>query len=199
MRRVLVVPAVVVCLLAPAAAAHASARDVIRDCTDNGQIDSHHSAQDYNSALHNLPSDVDEYTDCRQIIAAAERRDAGGGGGGGGGGGSVSGGGLPGVGGTPPPAAGANLPKTPGEAGALAQAAKNGGNPVSVSGTPITPGGSGITSAAFRHSLPAPLIALLALLGLGGLAWALTVARARGLHLPVPVGRVLDRAFPRRA
>ena len=70
---------------------------------------------------------------------------------------------------------------------------------MSVAGEPVTPGGSGITSAAFRHSLPAPLIALLALLALGALAWALTVARARGIQPPDPVARVLDRVFPRRA
>jgi hypothetical protein len=61
------------------------------------------------------------------------------------------------------------------------------------------PGGSGITSSAFRHSLPAPLIALLVLLGLGALAWAATVARARGINPPVPVLRALERVFPRRA
>ena len=196
MRRVLAVPAVLACLLVPAVAAHASGRDVVRDCTDNGRIDSHHSSSDYNSALHNLPSDVDEYTDCRQIIEAAQRRDANRGGGGGGG--AVSGGGLPGVGSPPPPSAGANLPKTPGEAGALSQAAK-GGAPVTVSGEPVTPGGSGVTTAGFRHSLPAPLIALLALLALAALGWALTVGRAHGLHPPMPVVRVLDRVFPRRA
>jgi hypothetical protein len=40
---------------------------------------------------------------------------------------------------------------------------------------------------------------LLVLLGLGGLAWATTVARARGLQPPLPVLRALDRVFPRRA
>ena len=82
---------------------------------------------------------------------------------------------------------------------ALGQAAKNGGAPVGVAGQPITPGGSGITSAAVRHALPAPLVVLLVLLGLGGLAWAATVARARGIQPPPPVLRVLNRVFPRRA
>jgi hypothetical protein len=198
MRRVLAVPAVLACLLVPVASAHASGRGVVRDCTDNGRIDQHHSAADYNSALASLPSDVNEYTDCRQIIEAAQRRDANRGtSGGGAGGGSVSGGGLPGTG--APPAGGAPAPATPGEANALGQAAKNGGAPVGVAGQPITPGGSGITSAAVRHALPAPLVVLLVLLGLGGLAWAATVARARGIQPPPPVLRVLNRVFPRRA
>jgi hypothetical protein len=199
MRRVLAVPAVLACLLVPATAAHASARDVVRDCTDNGRIDSPHSPADYKGALHNLPSDVDEYTDCRQIIEAAQRRDAhssssGGGGGtlgGGGGGPAFPGGGTPGG---PSP-----LPQSPAEKNAIANIGKTGGGPVTVAGQPVVPGGSGITSSAFRHSLPAPLIVLLVLLGLGALAWAVTVARARGINPPVPVLRALERVFPRRA
>jgi hypothetical protein len=197
MRRVLAVPAVLACLLVPAAAAHASGRDVVRDCTDNGRIDGYHSPQDYKSALSSLPSDVAEYTDCRQIIEAAQRRDAhrhapGTGGGGGGGGG-----GFPGVPGTT--ATGSPTPATPAEANALKGAAKGGGAPVTVAGEPVTPGGSGVVSAAVRHSLPGPLIALLVLLALGALAWAATLARARGIQAPLPVLRALDRVFPRRA
>jgi hypothetical protein len=186
-------------LLVPATAAHASARDVVRDCTDNGRIDSPHSPADYKGALHNLPSDVDEYTDCRQIIEGAQRRDAGRGSGGGAG---VGGGGgvpptFPGGGATA--GGGSGLPQTAAEKNAIDQIGKNGGGPVSVAGQPIVPGGSGITSSAFRHSLPAPLIVLLVLLGLGALGWAVTVARARGINPPVPVLRALERVFPRRA
>jgi hypothetical protein len=198
MRRVLAVPAVLACLLVPATAAHASARDVVRDCTDNGRIDNPHSPADYKGALNNLPSDVDEYTDCRQIIEAAQRRDAHRGSAGG----TTStggGGGLPPTlpgGGTP--SGGSPLPQTPAEKSAINQVGRSGGGPVTVAGEPIVPGGSGITSSAFRHSLPAPLIALLVLLGLGALAWAATVARARGINPPVPVLRALERVFPRR-
>jgi hypothetical protein len=198
MRRVLAVPAVLACLLVPATAAHASARDVVRDCTDNGRIDNPHSPADYKGALNNLPSDVDEYTDCRQIIEAAQRRDAHRGSGGGGGGT------LGGGGGVPPlfpgaPSGGSPVPQSPAEKNAVNQVGKNGGGPVTIAGEPVVPGGSGITSSAFRHSLPAPLIALLVLLGLGALAWAATVARARGINPPVPVLRALERVFPRRA
>jgi hypothetical protein len=183
-------------LLVPATAAHASARDVVRDCTDNGRIDRSHSSQDYNAALHNLPSDVDEYTDCRQIIEAAQRRDAHRGGGTTGG----SGGGFPGsFGGGGTTGGGSSLPQNAAETNALNQVGQSGGAPVSVAGQPIVPGGSGITSSAFRHSLPAPLIALLVLLGLGALGWAATVARARGINPPDPVLRALERVFPRRA
>jgi hypothetical protein len=196
MRRVpAVATAVLACLLVAAPAAHASGRDVVRDCTDNGRIDNFHSSQDYKAALGSLPSDVAEYTDCRQIIESAQRRDAhrsppGSGGGGGGGG-------FPG--GTGIPSTGSPAPSTPAESNALKQATAGGGAAVPVAGEPITPGGSGIVNAAVRHALPTSVIVLLVLLGLGALAWATTVARARGLQPPLPVLRVLDRVFPRRA
>lgn len=198
MRRVLVFT-VLVCLLLPATGP-AAPRDVIRDCTDNGRIDSRHSQGDYSGALRRLPSDVDEYTECRRIIEQAKRRDArqppGGGGGGetSGGGGVV--GGLPGT--SPPPAA--SVPANPGEASLIDQAAGPAGEaPVAVAGEPITPGGSGITEAAFRHALPAPLLVVVILFGLGALATTISGARSRGLHAPAAVLRVFDRVFPRRA
>lgn len=201
MRRALLLT-VVVCLLAPAGAS-ATPRDVIRDCTDNGRIDRTHSQGDYQGALRRLPSDVDEYTECRRIIEAAKRRDAGrntgsgggttAGGGGGGGGGVVNGF----DGGDPPPAA--NVPASPAEAGALNQATNGAAAPVAVAGEPITPGGSGITEAAFRHALPTPLLLLVILFGLGALAMAATGARGRGWRAPGPVLRVFDRVFPHRA
>ena len=215
MRRVTaVLLTLVLCLLALPAVAGASGRSVVRDCTDNGRIDRPHSQKDYNDALRRLPSDVDEYTDCRQIIEQAKRRDArggsssGGSGGSGGGGGGVSGGsggGVPGAGGsfgtfdtpTIPPAS--NVPANPAESGAIAQATQNGGAPVAVSGEPITPGGSGLTEAALRHDIPGPLLILIVLLGLGALGVTISGARARGLHAPGAAQRVFDRVFPRRA
>ena len=214
MRRLYAVLTLLVCLLALPAVAGASGRSVVRDCTDNGRIDQHHSQSDYKSALSSLPSDVDEYTDCRQIIESAKRRDAradsnGGGSGGSGGGGTGGGGGgtFPGTGSTgsgagfdsvtPPPSS--NVPTAPGESNAVAQAAANGGAPVAVAGDPITPGGSGLTEAAFRHDVPGPLLALIILLGLGALAMTVSGARARGMRAPGAALRVFDRVFPRRA
>jgi hypothetical protein len=201
MRRVHAVLTVLACLLILPAAAGASGRSVVRDCTDNGQIDSSHSQSDYKDALHSLPSDVNEYTDCRQIIEQSKRRDArksdngssGSGGGGTGGSGSFSGFDTP----TPPAAS--NVPSSPAETGALAQAANGGAAAVPVAGDPITPGGAGLTEAAFRHDVPGPLLALVILLGLGALATTVSGARARGLHAPGVALRAFDRVFPRRA
>jgi hypothetical protein len=207
MRRAFAALTVLGCLLVVPATAGASGRSVVRDCTDNGRIDSHHSQGDYKSALGGLPSDVDEYTDCRQIIEQAKRRDAsssGSAGSGSGGGGGFSGGGGGGISGgfdsaTPPPAS--NFPATPSpsENSALAQAGAQGGGPVAVAGEPITPGGTGVTEAAFRHDVPGPLLALVILLGLGALAMTVSGGRARGLRAPGGAVRVFDRVFPRRA
>jgi hypothetical protein len=68
--------------LVGAAVAHASATSVIRDCTLDGVLQGSYTQKELRGALANLPSDVDEYTNCRDIIRAAQL--AGGSGGGGG-------------------------------------------------------------------------------------------------------------------
>src|SRR3954469_23509912 len=96
MRRLL--PLLIALLLLPTAAALASGGKVIRDCTDDGRLQGHYSQKDLRDALSSLPSDIDEYTDCRDVIRRAAFGGAGGSGGGkggsnGGGGSSSSGGG----------------------------------------------------------------------------------------------------------
>ena len=53
------------------AAAQASWQAVIRDCAQDGKLDQHYSQSDLRKAEQNLPSDIDEYTDCRSVIRAA--------------------------------------------------------------------------------------------------------------------------------
>ncbi|HWH44502.1 MAG TPA: hypothetical protein VNT32_07210 [Thermoleophilaceae bacterium] len=55
-------------LAAPAALA--SGRDVIKDCAEDGVIDGDYSEKEYEQAQDQLPSDIDEYTDCREAIRA---------------------------------------------------------------------------------------------------------------------------------
>jgi len=69
-RTFLVMAAVLV--LGMPAAAHASSSDnVIRDCAQDGKLDKHYSQKQLQQAYKNLPSDIDEYTDCRQVIRSA--------------------------------------------------------------------------------------------------------------------------------
>jgi hypothetical protein len=60
-----------VLLLGVPAAARASGSDVIRDCADDGKLDKQYSQKELQDAQSNLPSDIDEYTDCRSVIRAA--------------------------------------------------------------------------------------------------------------------------------
>src|SRR3954447_25681439 len=104
MRRLLLTLTFTFALLAPATA-RAGGAAVIRDCTDDGRLEGHYTQRDLRDALSSIPSDVDEYTNCRDVIRrAAFSAGAGGGGKGGGsagapggaGGGSGSGGGSAG-------------------------------------------------------------------------------------------------------
>ena len=66
-------------LLVPSAAL-ASGSTVVRDCTDDGKLSKRYSQSEYRDALANLPTDVDEYTDCRDVIRRAQLSAAGSGG-----------------------------------------------------------------------------------------------------------------------
>lgn len=79
-----ILAALLVALLALPAFAQASGEDVIRDCSEDGTIDGSYSQSEYEDARDNLPSDVDQYSDCRDVIAQAQagnRKRSGGGGG----------------------------------------------------------------------------------------------------------------------
>jgi hypothetical protein len=95
-RAVTILAALVVALLALPALASASGEDVIRDCYDDGHIDGSYSQEEYQDAQDNIPGDVDQYSDCRDVIAQAQAdrsRSGGGSNGSGSGGGSGSSGG----------------------------------------------------------------------------------------------------------
>jgi hypothetical protein len=63
--------AAALCALVLPAAAHASPSAVIRDCAEDGDLDRKYSNEDLRKAENNLPADLDEYSDCREVIAGA--------------------------------------------------------------------------------------------------------------------------------
>jgi len=74
--------------------AAASGDDVIRDCAQDGDLDHQYSDGELEDANRNMPSDIDQYSDCRDVIAQAQAGGRGGSDSGAGpGGGSSSGGG----------------------------------------------------------------------------------------------------------
>ena len=61
-----------------AAPAMASPTSVIRDCSEDGVLNGKYSQSELDGALEQLPSDLDEYTDCRAVIRRAQLGAAGG-------------------------------------------------------------------------------------------------------------------------
>jgi hypothetical protein len=179
--------ALVLSLAAPALA-HASGGQVIRDCTDDGRLSHRYSQKDYADALAHLPTDVDEYSDCRSVIRRAQLGAFGGGGNGnggggngasGGGGGAGSAGGGGGGGGTGDTGTGGGGPApdpfataTPQERASFAKAVQSGAAPVRLDGRPVTPGTLGGSKVNRVSDLPTPLLVVLALLAAGALAAA---------------------------
>jgi hypothetical protein len=169
--------------LAVPAFAQASGSAVIRDCTDDGQLSKTYSQKDYADALAHLPADVDEYSDCRDVIARARLGGAGGGGGGhnggaSGGGGATGGGTGGGSGGTGGDTGTSSAPTdpfadaTPAERASYAKAVQAGAAPVALDGRPITPGALGGATHTGVSDVPTPLLVVLALLALGGIGAA---------------------------
>jgi hypothetical protein len=171
MRRVIVFTVALVCALAllMPASAPASGRAVIRDCTDDGQLSKSYTQKDYRDALAHLPTDVDEYTDCRDVIRRAQLGGAGGSKNGPGGPGAPGGGGGGGL----------TQANGPAEKAALARAQKGGGAPIHIGGRTVTPGSSRFTASDVRNALPAPLLVVLLMLGAGALTVGGITARNR--------------------
>jgi hypothetical protein len=176
------------CVAVPATASADTVRTRIqKDCTD-GQINGHYSKAQLADALAHMPADADEYTDCSDVIRRAELSGGNGssssGGGGGTTGGGTTGGGTTGTGspaaaGTAGDADAAAAPAPDPMTGASAaqraafqKAVQAGSAPVQLDGRPIHPGELGGTKSSGLSDLPTPLLAILALLILGGLGAA---------------------------
>jgi len=167
----------VLTLLVAAPAAMAGTRaDIIADCFDDGVLDGNYSASQIRDARNNLPADVDQYSDCRDVLARAL-----------GGSGSQQVGGGDGGGSTTPAGSGGGTsapltPNGPAEQRALEDAASKGGKtPVDVGGTEVLPGAAGFATGAARNDLPPTLLVALILLGAAAVAAAIPYARRRVL------------------
>ena len=69
--------AVLAALAVAVPAAHGSPMSVIRDCSEDGALNGKYSPSELDGALEQLPSDLDEYTDCRAVIRRAQLGSAG--------------------------------------------------------------------------------------------------------------------------
>ena len=153
-------------LVAAPAANAASTTQILRDCADDGVLQGNYSPSELRRARQNIPTDTDEYTDCRDVLARAAA-------------GAVAGSGSgPATGGfgAPGGAGGAGTgaledPNSPEAKAAIDKAAALGApDPIQLGGRAVVPGSAGLAADAVRNGLPTPLIVLLALLGAAALA-----------------------------
>jgi hypothetical protein len=161
-RSILAVALIALCV---PAAAQASGFDVIRDCARDGRLDGNYSNGELKEARDNLPSDLDEYSDCREVIngAITSGSDRGGGRDGGG-----SGSGAGGSGGSGPGGEGGRAR----DAAALDALTDRRGKPaLNVAGKSVKPGDNGLFDlASATNGLPLPLLLALIALLLGAAA-----------------------------
>jgi hypothetical protein len=158
--------------------AAASGDDVIRDCAQDGDLDHQYSDAELEDAQRNMPSDVDQYSDCRDVVAQAQAggRGSSDGGAGPGGGGSSDGGSTNG---------GATAGDRPGD-GATADDNSELGIRKQQAEAGVAPDTSAATAAGADvgeddSGLPTAALVAIALLGLSAVAGGVYLLRD---HLP---------------
>lgn len=185
--------ALVACLLAvlvgaPAALADSTRTKILQECQD-GRLTGDYTSRQIRDALNNIPDDIDQYSDCRDVLrnallnqAGNSGNNGGGGGGTGGGGGGIGGGGTGGDSGGGQPL----TPSTDADRQAIDQAATGGGQPLQIAGRDVTPGEGDV-----RNSLPTTLLVVLALLAVAAAAALAPFARRRAAYSFTALRRVL--------
>jgi hypothetical protein len=159
-------------LLAVVPAANAaSTTQILRDCADDGVLQGSYTPAELRRARQNIPTDTDEYTDCRDVLAraAAAGVSSRGGSGGGGSGGAASG--------QPP----ADPHSEEGRAIVGAAGAKPPPAPMNIGGRSVIPGRASLSANGVRNQLPPGMLAALILLGVGALSTLLPPVRRRVL------------------
>ncbi len=156
-------------IVAVPAANAASTTQILRDCADDGVLQGDYKPSELRKARQNIPTDTDEYTDCRDVLARAAAAGVAGSGAGSGGGSGGSSENAP-----------LESPNTPEGKEAIGKAAGEGApDPIRLGGRAVVPGSAGLASDAVRNDLPTPLIVVLALLGAAALATLTPFVRRR--------------------
>jgi hypothetical protein len=168
MRRICAIATLAAALVLPTAAS-ADWRDVVRDCSDDGKFQHQYSHNDLKQARDNLPTDINEYTDCGGMIdkalAGGTDPTSGNGSGAGPGGGG---------GGTPPSSDPGATTKSGARGGSAADVsalrtdtaqAKRSKPAIQAGGQTVTPASSGLNGVAgAANELPVSLVVAIALL-----------------------------------
>ena len=173
MVRSLMLSGLILLLAAPAASA-GTREKILREC-QSGRITGDYTPGQLRDARKHIPTDVDEYSDCRDVLARAALTGRGGGGGGAGVGSPAPGGVVAGGGGAPRLA-----PESPDEFKALSEARAQ-ARKLAVDGAEVAPGAVGLGASAARHGLPKSLLLVVVLLGSGAISAAIPTLRRRVL------------------
>jgi hypothetical protein len=143
----------------------------IADCNDDGDLDKQYSNAELRKAIENLPTDLDEYSNCREILSAAIT------------GGSDKGGSRPTVGadGSPPPAEEqAARTKDTEDLAAITADPEESPPSVKVGDEEVEPGSNGLFDlASASNDLPVPLLVALIALAFVALIGGLVAMRER--------------------
>lgn len=189
-----------VLLLTASPASAASRTEILRDCQD-GSLSGTYTASELRDARSHIPADIDQYSDCRDVLTRAltsgsgtgtdgGSSSSGGGSSGSSGGGTSSSSGSSGSGSSgssdvaPNAAAPAPVlkPETQKEQHALDDAGTTGGaTPVTVGERPIVPGATAFDAGEPGNRLPSSLVVTLVLLAVAAAAAAAPAARRRVL------------------
>jgi hypothetical protein len=194
MRRTIFMALLTALLLAVPAQA-ANPIKVIRDCEDDGILQGNYTPAEIRAAQKALPTDIDEYSDCRDVLSRAlgggenDKGDGGGGSTGSTAGGTPEATGTPSTGGTPeatgtPDVGGrgtGSVPmlQKPEDWEAVATAAANGDKAVESAAGPLSPGSSRLAATVGRNDLPDTLAVALVLLAAAVLALGVPFVRRR--------------------
>ena len=169
-------------LAAPIGAEAAQPSTIHNDCADDGKLSRNYSNADLRRARDSIPADLDEYSDCRDVIGSAIKGGASGSPGDGGGGGDSGAGGGSGSGSTPSaPLPSAPLPEDATELESITESAGDEPPPaVQIGSEAVEPGANGLFDlASAENHLPAPLVAALLALALITLAAGFLALRGR--------------------
>jgi hypothetical protein len=208
MRRTILLALFAALALVLPTAAHAQGNEaILRDCADDGMLQGEYSASAMRNARENMPAELDEYSDCRDVLsreisaktAASNNNNNNGGSGGSTDGGSGGASGNSGGSTAGDPTASATTapnptstpsgrdpgirigPSTDQDWEAIGNAAKGNAEPVEINGRPVKPAAS-----VGRNGLPGTVVAVLALLA----------ATAVAVTVPFVRRRVVSRSSP---
>src|SRR4051794_15826604 len=155
MVRLLMLSGLILLLAAPTASAGVR-EQILRECQD-GKITGNYTPGQLRDARKHIPTDIDEYSDCRDVLSRAALTGRGGGGGAGG---------TAAPGGVLPRGGGGNLTYANGrgEEQSLVKALRDAQKGADVAGEPLVPGAPGLAADAARHGLPTTMLTALVLL-----------------------------------